>query len=273
MDKSILKLAFDYFNINDKNYINNCMSALNLINNDKSLYDKCDYAINYLLNETDDNKLIRYAKKDYNEVFNCDNKFITNVIVLSQVNKYIDYLNKFDIVFKQVQINNMNKRLLKEKDGMDIRRLVKSFDYIKGKIFEVGCLQFQITNIYFEGCNIKIHIPRGVNFNIDNVLESIEKSKYYLKEYYNIDNPKYYCDSWMLGKTTKECLNENSNIYKFGNLFDIKENHESNEILRFIYPNVGTDYTKLEEKSSLQRKIKEKLLSGEKMYNGVGVLK
>ena len=34
MDKNILKLAFDYFNINDKNYINNCMSALNLINVD-----------------------------------------------------------------------------------------------------------------------------------------------------------------------------------------------------------------------------------------------
>lgn len=273
LEEEKLHKALKTYHIDDIEYVNNCIEALRLINNSDKLINNCNQVIEYLLNTSDDNELIKYAKKDYNKVFNTNNKFITNVIVLMQTDRYIDFLNKFDEEFKNVQLSNMKRRLLKERDGMDIRRLVKSFDYIKGKIFEAGCLQFQITNIYFHGCNIKIHIPRGVDFNIDNVLNSIDKSKYYLKEYYNIDNPKYYCDSWMLGKTTRKCLNSNSNIYKFGNLFDIKENIESNELLRFVYGEIIDDYKSLSEDTSLQRNIKEMLLKGEKPYNGIGILK
>lgn len=79
----------------------------------------------------------------------------------------------------------------------------------------------------------------------------------------------------MLSNQICSILDKNSNISLFHNLFDIKDGEDGiNDIMNFVYRiNACNDYNTLSEQTILQRRIKEKLLKGEKFYLGLGVLK
>ena len=273
MNKKIIEEAIEFFDIKDLDYKDELLSALDIVSNDNILKNKVQYFKDILFFNEDDK---RYEKivfdEDYKKLFN-NYPYLTNIVILSEYKLFKKNIKKIDKEIIQKLKLRIKEVLLKK--TMSYREMIWLSHFILGKIIEVGCLQFQITNVYYFDAFIKVHIPRGVNFDIDNIKKSIEKSKYYIKKYYNAYNPKYYCVSWMLGKQVRDCLNKDSNIYKFSNLFDIKENIESNDILRFVFNNnsKNEDYSLLEEKTSLQKKVKEKLLKNEKLYNGIGILK
>lgn len=43
-----------------------------------------------------------------------------------------------------------------------------------------------------------LHIPSGKKLEIEKVLQSIKDYKQEIKKYFNIINPEYRCDSWLL---------------------------------------------------------------------------
>ena len=140
--------------------------------------------------------------------------------------------------------------------------------FINNRLIEVGRLQFE--PIYDN--QVKLHIPAGEKLDIEKVTKSIENSKLLLKKYYNVENPRYICESWLLSQEIFQMLDENSNIVKFQELFDIKRDKDGiDDILNFVF-NIREceDYTNLSEKTSLQRKIKTFLINGGKIYNGYG---
>ena len=90
-----------------------------------------------------------------------------------------------------------------------------------------------------------------------------------------MENPEYYCSSWLLSPTINKVIDKSSNIAKFYDMFEILEEKDGIEdILNFVY-NVKkcNNYDELEENTSLQIKIKEMLLRNEKLTIGVGILK
>ena len=107
------------------------------------------------------------------------------------------------------------------------------------------------------------------------VKDSIKKSETELKSIFKLDETKYICNSWLLSNQIYSILDKNSNISLFHNLFDIKDGEDCiDDIMNFVYGiNMCNDYNILPEQTILQRKIKEKILKGEKFYLGLGVLK
>ena len=273
MKKEDIIEAFRFYDIESIEYQEKCINALYLINEDINLKTKVLELIDTLYIKHEDYKFVDIINTTYDDLFNIDNLYITNVIILLGYKVHQANIRKFDNKTIETHKKRLKEGLLLGIDGMSVRQMIWLSHFIKGIIIEVGCLQYQIMDNETYGCTIKIHIPKKVNFNIDNIKDSIKESKYYIKKYYNINNPKYFCNSWMLSTSTKECLNENANIYKFASLFDIKEEYESLDILRFIFKTVTNDYENLICNTSLQKNIKYKLLNKEKLYNAIGVLK
>ena len=111
--------------------------------------------------------------------------------------------------------------------------------------------------------------------DIKDVKDSIENSRKLIKKYYNIENPKYICESWLLSKEISEMLDENSNIRKFQELFDIQSSENGiDDVLNFVFNLKKCDnYNELSEVTRLQKNIKEFLKSNKTIYDGYGELK
>lgn len=81
--------------------------------------------------------------------------------------------------------------------------------------------------------------------------------------------------SWLLSKELHEIVSETSNIYKYYNLFDtIPSSSAESDILNFVFGSRDiTEYTNLLENTSLQRKLKELLISNKEINLGIGKVK
>lgn len=177
---------------------------------------------------------------------------------------------------KETLINDVYKRNLK---GIRISQMLWASYFINLRIIEVGILQYElvdhnpITNKK-EDC-IKIHIPRNSNIKLNMVINSITKSKNEIKRYFNKECADYYCESWILSEDVLNLLDENSNIKKFSNLFDVTIGNNCNkDILNFVFDDVFCkDYKLLKEDTSLQRKLKKILLDNGVIKIGIGKLK
>ncbi len=137
----------------------------------------------------------------------------------------------------------------------------------------------KITYEYEETKNdisiIKLHIPKGKNLDLTEMIYSIKESKNKIKQIFKLDKIKYICNSWLLSNQVYNILDKNSNIYFFHNLFDGQDGKDCvNDIMNFVYrTNNCNNYKELPESTILQKRIKEKLLNNQKFYLEVGVLK
>ncbi len=105
----------------------------------------------------------------------------------------------------------LNDIVNKHYDGIIISQMLCGTYFINARLIEYLRLQFEPT----INNKIKMHIPAGKNLDINEVKKSIQNSRELLKKYYNIENPKYICESWLLSKEISKMLDENSNIKKF----------------------------------------------------------
>lgn len=122
---------------------------------------------------------------------------------------------------------------------------------------------------------IKIHIPSGDKLEIKEVLKSIKDSKSEIKRYFNLDNPDYRCDSWLLSNQINAIIDYNSNIAKFYRLFEVKDGPDATkDILNFVFNTQEcNDYNTLSENTTLQRILKQYLLENKELKIGWGNLK
>lgn len=142
------------------------------------------------------------------------------------------------------------------------------------RLFRIGELEYEIKE-FEELPAIGIHIPSDADFSKEQVNKSLEMAKQFFKEHYpKYDSCKYICHSWLLAPELRELLGKDSNILQFQNRFElISIDSLEKEFFEWLFQvPVETDYQILPENTSLQKKVKQRLLKGERISSGFGVL-
>ncbi len=278
-NKEKIKEALDYYLIKDADYQEKCNICIDEIIRQKNIYIKAKEIYEILYTDETGKFKELWNEKDINILFGQKvNPFITNILLLLGFEYHIKTIKKYD--FDDEQIKKQKQRIKecllndivnKHYDGIRISQMLWGTYFINGRLIECGRLQFEPTS----NDKVKIHIPVGNKLDIKDVKDSIENSRKLIKKYYNIENPKYICESWLLSKEISEMLDENSNIRKFQELFDIQSSENGiDDVLNFVFNLKKCDnYNELSEVTRLQKNIKEFLKSNKTIYDGYGELK
>lgn len=286
--KTMIDEALDFYNINDSEYKEKCYKCIYELEENKEYQDKVNEVYKILfIDKTDKIRSLWNLKKTSDLFGNFNNPFITNVLLLSGYKIHQNNIEKYCLDEEQIKIHKdrvkeslLNDIKVRKYDGIRVSQMLWGAYFINIRIIEVGRLQYEFIRFNplnekeYKEC-IKIHIPSGEKLLEEQVMESIIKSKGEILKYFNLENPDYYCSSWLLSPTINKVLDKNSNIAKFYNMFNIVGEEDGlDDILNFVF-NVKecNDYTDLKESTSLQIKLKEMLLRNEKLTIGVGILK
>lgn len=278
----ILDNALRFYNINEK-YKDKCYDCINSISSNEKMKKSFERVYKRLYYNDFKNIRELWNENDINKLFiNNVNPFVTNVMVLLGFEIHNHNMKKYNLNVEQINIHKKRVKECFESDlenrgykGIRISQMLWAIYFIRLRIIEVGRLQYQYSLTDDNKEIIKIHIPRGNKLDISSVKESINDSKLEIKKIFNISNCEYTCNSWLLSKQIHELVDKNSNIYKFQELFDIKDGENCiKDLLNFIYELDNCDnYSLLSENTSLKRKVKKQLLNGKTFYLGLGILK
>lgn len=214
-----------------------------------------------LFKEDEDNIKMLYcqlegARQAYDKY---EEKHIPRDIYISTMKCFTRFLN---------ECKEINGRMFFDRGWWTYRQVSMS-------IFRIGELEYEFNE--YEGENtVSIHIPSDADLSKDAVDYSLKSADKFFKEYYDgYKYKKYTCFSWLLSPQLKPLLSESSNIKAFQERFDIiRENKEDKEYIEWLFQApVNTDYIKLPEKTSLQRRVKELLLNGGAVGMAYGIMK
>jgi len=182
-----------------------------------------------------------------------------------------NYTNTQKMLYKKrVRETLINDIYVKKLESIRISQMIWAIYFINIKLIEVGRLQYERCENY-----IKIHIPSGNKLEIEKVLNSINNSKVEIKKYFNMKDPEYRCNSWLLSNQINSIIDSNSNIAKFYNLFEVQDGPDAvKDILNFVFNIQECDnYNNLLENTSLQKLLKKQLLECKSLKIGCGKLK
>ncbi len=274
--------AFDFYNI-DNTYKKICYDCAEEINNSDTYTEAFNKVYKRLYyNDFSDIREL-WNIKNINELFTSNvNPFITNVMILLGYEFHLYNIKKYNLDEQQIIIHKKRVKECFENDlvnrgykGVRISQMLWAIYFIRLKIIEIGRLQYEYFIKDDNKPVIKIHIPRGKKLDIVSVLKSIDNSKKEILKIFKVSNCEYICNSWLLSNQIHELLDEDTNIYKFQELFNVNDGDNCiKDILNFVYEIENCeDYLLLPEKTLLQRIIKEELLKGKGFYLGLGVLK
>lgn len=156
--------------------------------------------------------------------------------------------------------------------------------YLNLRIFRIGRLVFKMGGAYKDidekgikkGENIiDVHVPGGEPLVIEDCFKSLAEAERFFDKYFPDYSFEYFtCFSWLLDSTLRGFLNENSNILKFQELFEVVHQRKEDSILHFMFKYGIKDRVELnsiEAKTDFAKKIKEYALSGGDFYNVLGV--
>ncbi len=269
--------GFKYYNLNE-NYKYRCYECAEFINSNIEFSNSFDMIYN-LLNYSEFSNIEEFWNiKNINNMF-CENidPFVTNLIVVLSYTNHQHNIKEYKLDDEQINIHKKrvkecfeNDLINRNYDGIRISQMLWAIYFIRIVLIEVGRLQYEL---YYP--NIKIHIPKGEKLIYGDVIESLNNSRKYIEKYFKLDRYDYYCNSWLLSSSLKELLDGQSNIMKFQSLFDIKDGESCiDDILNFVFNLKNeTDFSRLDENTSLQRSIKNYLLQGNDIKLGMGILK
>lgn len=275
---SVIDDALKYYEINDVDYRNKCYKCIKDVNKIEDFNIKAEEIYNILYTDKSYKIDTLWKKQNMIDLFGEHyNPYITNILVLfgyeihckNMKNK--KYSDEQKQLYKQrVKEALTNDIFIRNLEGIRISQMIWAAYFINTKLIEVGRLQY-------EKCenHIKIHIPSGEKLQIDIVLDSIKNSRQEIEKYFNIKEPEYRCDSWLLSNQINDIIDKDSNIAKFYNLFEVKDGLDATkDILNFVF-NVQecSNYNDLLEDTSLQKLLKQQLLKNKQMKIGWGKLK
>ncbi len=202
------------------------------------------------------------------------NPFVTSIVILlgCEIHKRNMQIKNFDdfhkeLYRKRVQETLTRDLLVRKLTSVRISQMIWATYFINAKLIEVGRLQF-------ENCVdfVKIHIPAGPKLEEQKVLQSLRQSKQEIEKYFDMKNPEYRCESWLLSRQMNKLIDANSNIAKFYRLFDVEDGPDATrDILNFVFlKQECEDYSTLQEDTSLQKLLKKQLLSNYVLKLGLG---
>ena len=286
--KIMIDEALAFYNITDIEYREKCYKCIDEIEENKEYQDKVNEVYEILFIDKTDNIRNLWEFKELSDLFgNIKNPFITNVLLLAGYKVHKDNIKKYNLDEEQIKIHKVrvkeslvNDIKIRKYNGIRISQMLWGAYFITLRIIEVGRLQYEFVRFNplneneYKEC-IKIHISSGEKLIAEQVKSSIIKSKAEIFKYFNLENPEYYCCSWLLSPVINKIVDKNSNIAKFYNMFEIIEEKDGLEdVLNYVFNTKDNiNYNELEENTSLQIKIKEMLLRNEKLTIGIGILK
>lgn len=153
---------------------------------------------------------------------------------------------------------------------------------VKMNLYRLGRLQFEpyslnkdiktSAGILKQGTHVlNVHIPAGESLDYEKCLESFRMAETFFKN--NQDKNLYLCDSWLLSPRLKEVLEDESNILKFQNMFEIVSVYESYpQAEQRVFLDVKEDKSQYPEDTSLRKRLKRYLLDGKNPGIGIGVI-
>lgn len=288
INKAMIEQALNFYGIEDAEYRQKCFNCIDEINSKEEYIQVINKVYDELYFGKEKNIRQLWKLKSMSEIFgDIENSFITNVMLLAGFETHRNNMDKFNldkeqraIHIKRVKESLLNDILIRKYDGIRISQMLWGVYFVNIRLIEVGRLQYEYIKFNpldekEEKHCIQIHIPKGEKLDVLKVRESVNKSKAEIQKYFGLDNPEYFCTSWLLSPQINKLVDSNSNIAKFYNLFEIVgEKDGIKDVLNFVF-NITecSDYNKLEEKTSLQIKIKQLLLNNERITTGIGVLK
>lgn len=167
------------------------------------------------------------------------------------------------------------KECFEKKDVLAFDLANWAYRHLDTSMMRVGTLEYE-RKVQNGEKVISIHIPSDADLSDEALDSSLERVRALLrKNFPDFENAPFVCDSWMLHESLKNYLNESSRILRFQARFDLKKQYwNANNYLPFVFNRADcSDYAKLPENTSLQRKMKAHLLNGGSIGSGYGVLK
>jgi hypothetical protein len=117
---------------------------------------------------------------------------------------------------------------------------------------------------------ISVHIPPEGKLTKELLDETIQETKEFAAKYYpNFKYKAFACHSWLMSTQLDDMLGADSNIVKFSQRFrrmTCKSDAEAVFSFVFLKPDMNFEIKDLPENTSLERKLKEKYLSGDALY-------
>lgn len=270
--------ALEYYQINDIDYKNKCYKCIKEINSIDSFNNKTQEIYDILYTDKSYKIDTLWKRQNMIDLFGEQhNPFVTSVLILLGYKLHIK--NMVDKNFSNAQKELYKRRVtealtndiyVRNLKSIRISQMIWAAYFINTKLIEVGRLQY-------EKCenHIKIHIPSGSRLEIKDVMNSIKDSKVEIEKYFNIKNPEYCCDSWLLSNQINAIIDSNSNIAKFYRLFEVKDGPDATkDILNFVFNMQECEnYNNLTENTSLKKLLKQQLLENKELNIGWGKLK
>lgn len=146
------------------------------------------------------------------------------------------------------------------------------------RLFRIGELEYELLEENGERA-VSLHIPSDARLAPDLLNDSVRQAKGFLGQYFPEWQPlPMVCESWLLSPKLKYLLPPEARIRHFHDAFDlISEDPDDLAALEWVFyvPETLRASAKpedLPESTSLQRKMKAKLLEGEKPGSARGVL-
>ena len=284
MNEEQIKQALAFYQINEENYKNKCLKSLEELEKNPKLLERV-LTIRKRMLEDDEYLKSLWNIEDLEEILKESSiPFLSNIILLSaypllKENKRNFSNKQIKIAKKRIRESLLNDIIKRKYKSIRISQMLWGIYFAKERIIEIGRLQYELSFINpltneVEQV-IKIHIPKGKSLEIKEVKNSLKKAPKEIKNYFHLENPKYYCSSWLLSKEVLNELNENSNIFKFSQLFDINDGNEcTSDILNFVFGlKECQNMNELPENPYLQKILTQKLLEGKSIHLGIGLLK
>ncbi len=182
------------------------------------------------------------------------------------------------------RVKNRIESAHKTSGTFDIGDMTWDRHFLMGREFRLGRLVFTLgtspVDIEAKGiCKgenvLQVHIPGGEPLIKEDCERSIELAKEFVAIHFPDFEYRYFtCLSWTLDTSIADLLGENSNILKFGALFEKVASGPSDNILRFVFGGGTTRATlpQIEPRNRFQRELKEAALSGRVFYDVRGVI-
>lgn len=148
---------------------------------------------------------------------------------------------------------------------------------LSGKLFRIGELEYEFIEGRKRGKElhyISLHIPSDADLDLKKVHRSYEQAGVFVHKYFpEYEGEEVRCCSWLLSPALREILPSTSKILRFQEEFVIQHvDEESNSFLQWVYKRTDILWEELPEETTLQRNLKQYILSGKKLGEGEGYL-
>lgn len=153
------------------------------------------------------------------------------------------------------------------------------------KLFRLGRLNFcmgaELHDVPAYGLSqgdpiIEVHIPREPALLREDCLASFSQSRTFFATYFpDFAWKEYTCLSWLLDSELKNLLSSESNILQFQDLFDVVSEDAADALLPMVFGRGVTreNIAECECKTSLARKVRDRMLAGVDFHESYGILK